>query len=62
MSQPIWPKAIEQNPEGPVQSGQPDWDSLVALENIQLMTQCDDLELKRRAASKVDENVFQKIR
>ncbi len=60
--QAAWPKAIKHDPEGPVQSGQPDWGSLVALENRQLMAQGDDLELVRGAASEVDENAFKETR
>ncbi len=60
--QAAWPKAIEHDPEGPVQPGQPDWGSLVALENFQLMAQGDDLELWRGAASEGDENVFKETR
>ena len=39
------PNSIEQDPEGPLQSGQPHLGSLVASKDVQLMTKSDDLEL-----------------
>jgi hypothetical protein len=53
------PKAVEQNPEGSVQPAQADPGSLVALQNAQLMTKSDDLELQRRAASQACEDAME---
>ncbi len=39
------PNAIGQDPEGPVQSGQPHLGLLVASQDVQLMTTTDDLKL-----------------
>ena len=56
------PDAIDQEPKNSVQSRESNPSRAGALENFQLMTQDDDLELQRGAASEAAENAIEEAR
>ncbi len=56
------PEAIQYEPNYSIQSREPNPSRAGALENFQLMTQGDDLELQRGAASDAAENAIEEIK